>query len=458
MPSPDVSNYIDLTVNDIQPSDIYDAAILYAQTALPEWTPTAGSIEDTILQATADMTARLNAAINRLPAGNIEGLIRLFGIERDSGTAPTATVNIVFIDASSRSIPAGTRFGYLDSTGAEPFFYVFETTETITTSSSSASAGIEGVNLFKYPSLASGTQLQLLSAVSSIQSVTLTSNLAVGSDPETQTEFVSRAVAKFAALSEALATADQFSSYALTNYPSVYRAKAFSRLKIQDTITSLTYSGASVTAEIASGHGVTAGDYVRVLESSDSTYEGYFQVGSVDATHIYWSQTASHASAAASAIVTSHTLQEPSTNGYAALYISDLDGASVSAATMTEIEETITNKSIAGLTVRVDNAKLANIGVAVSYKLRSGNLASTVSGAVKAAVESYISANNWEWGQTIYRNEIIALVDRVTGVERVVGVTLTDVDGEGSVNGGTGDFAFTYVGVLPVATATVTVA
>jgi hypothetical protein len=125
---------------------------------------------------------------------------------------------------------------------------------------------------------------------------------------------------------------------------------------------------------------------------------------------------------------------------------------------LTDIEETITNKSIGGLTLRVDNAKLANIAVAVSYTLRAGNLASTVSLAVKAAVESYISANNWEWGQTIYRNEVIALVDRVAGVERVVSVNITDVDGEGSVNGTTGDFAFTYVGVLPVATATVTVA
>ena len=465
MPSPDISNYIDLTVYDLQPSDIYDAAVEYAQTALPEWTPTAGSIEDAILQATSSITAYLAGAINRLPAGNVEGLLRLFGVERNSGTAPTATANIVFIDASNRSIPAGTRFGYLDNTEAEPVLYVFETTSDITTSAASISTTIEGLNLVEYPSISSGTQLQLLSAVSSIQSVTLTTNLSVGGNPETQTEFINRGVAKFASLSESLATESQFAAYALTTYSSVYRAKAFSRLSIQTPITSLTSSGASVTATVASGHEVVANDFVRVLNASDSTYNGYFKVQSVDATHVYWSQSVTHASASASgAILTSHALQDPDvngdytrTNGYATLYVSDLDGASVSASTLAEIEEAITDKAIGGLILRVDNAKVANFDIAASYTLQPGNLANTISTSVAAAIESYINPNNWPWSQDIYLNELIALVDRVPGVERVVSVTITDIDNSGEVNLDTGNFKFDYVGVLPLATATVTV-
>lgn len=456
MPSPDVSNYIDLTLYDQQPSEIYDAALEYAQTSLPEWTPIAGSVEDAILQAASSMTAYLGAAINRLPAGNIEGLLRLFGVERNSGTAPTATVNIVFIDASPRSLPAGTRFGYLDTSGTESVLYIFETIDDLTTSSASVATDIRGISLSEYPAISNGTSLQLLSAVSSIQSVTLTSNLSVGADPETQLQFVNRAIAKFASLSESLATSNQFASYALTNYPSVYRAKAFSRLSIQEPVTSLTYSGASVTAEVASGHNIAAGDFVRIVDAVDSSFNGYFSVDSTDATHIYWSQSATHASTGASATITAHSLQTPNTNGYVAIYVSDLNGASVSASTLADIETTIAEKAIAGLTIRADNAKIADVDIAVSVTIKAGNLASTVSTAVENAVEDYISPDKWTWEQTIYVNEIIGLVDRIAGVDRVVSVTITDTDNSGT-DDGNGNLVFDYFGVLPRAATTVTV-
>lgn len=457
MASPDISKYIDLTTYDLQPSDIYDAAIEYAQNALPEWSPTAGSIEDAVLQAASSMTAYLVAAINRLPAGNIEGLLRLFGVERNSGTAPTASVNIQFIDASTRTIPSGTRFGYLDTSESEPVLYVFETTQTLTTSASNASATIEGISLSQYPAIASGTELQLLSAVSSIQSVTLTTNLSVGANPESQTEFVNRAIAKFAALSESLATTSQFANFALTNFSAVYRATAVSRLKIERDLTAITRSSNSVTATTASGHSIVANDFVRVLGATDTSFDGYFKVDSVDATHIYWSQTGSNASAAASAIMLSHVLQQENINGYAAVYVSDLDGASLSATVLAEIENDITDKAIGGLVVRVDNAKVANIGITANVTLTSGNLASTVSTDVKSAIETYLNPNTWGWGETIYVNELIALVDRVVGVDRVVSISLTDTDNAGSIDGD-GNFTFDRLGVLPLGTATVGIA
>ena len=39
MPSPDFSEYIDLTINDLQPEDVYNGAVEYARTALPEFDP-----------------------------------------------------------------------------------------------------------------------------------------------------------------------------------------------------------------------------------------------------------------------------------------------------------------------------------------------------------------------------------------------------------------------------------
>ena len=456
MASPDISKYIDLTVYDLQPSDIYDAAIEHAQTSLPEWSPIAGSVEDAILQAGSLMTSYMVAAINRLPAGNIEGLLRLFGVERNSGTAPTATATVTLIDASSRTIAAGTRFGYVENTGDESILYIFESTEDVVSSSTTASIPIQGTSLVQYPSLSAGTELQLLSAVSAIQTIALSTNLSVGANPETQLEFVNRGIAKFASLSESLATATQFAQYALTNYSSVYRAKAYSRLKIQTPVLAITRSSNTVSASVTAGHGIATNEYVRILGATDSTFDGYFQVSSSTATQIYWSQTGSNASSAVSATMLSHSLQDDETNGFASVYVSDLDGASLTASTLASIEEDITDKAIGGLVVRVDNAIVANIGVATTVTIATGNLASNVSDAVETAIETYLSPNTWNWSQTIYVNELIALIDRVSGVDRVVSVTLTDTDGTGSIDG-SGNLTFTHVGVLPLASATVTV-
>jgi hypothetical protein len=44
MASPNFSEYINLTINDKQITDIYDDAVEYAQIALPEFTPRVGTI------------------------------------------------------------------------------------------------------------------------------------------------------------------------------------------------------------------------------------------------------------------------------------------------------------------------------------------------------------------------------------------------------------------------------
>jgi hypothetical protein len=77
MPSPDIRNYVDLTVYDLQPTDIYDASVEYAATSLPEWRPVPGSVEDALLQAASFMTGELVGAINRLPSGVVEALLKL---------------------------------------------------------------------------------------------------------------------------------------------------------------------------------------------------------------------------------------------------------------------------------------------------------------------------------------------------------------------------------------------
>jgi hypothetical protein len=299
MPSPDVSNYVDLTVFDLQPAEIYDLAIDYAQTALPEWTPVTGSIEDALLQASSNMTGQLLGAINRLPAGAIEGLLSLFGITRNSGTAANGTVVITFIDDTGYTLAAGTRFGYLDTSGADSILYIFETSETVSVNvgQTQISVPIQGISLSRYPSLPENTSLQLLSAVSYVDSAVLNADLDPGGSAETDAEYLNRGATVFGYLSETLILPSQFERYVLSTYPEVYRAKGFSRLKIERTTSALVRSTNVVTATIGSGHGIIAGDVVRISGATSSTFNGYFIVSSVGATTVLWSQTATDATA-----------------------------------------------------------------------------------------------------------------------------------------------------------------
>lgn len=461
MPSPDVSNYVDLTVFDLQPADIYDSAVEYAQVALPEWTPVPGSVEDALLQAAADMTGQLVGAINRLPAGAVEGLLALFGVTRNSGTQPTGTATVTFVDDTGYTIAAGTRFGYLDTSGNDPILYIFQTTETSSVASgqTTLSVGIEGIALQTYPSLASGTELQLLTAVSYIDSIVLNADLEPGGNAETDAEYLNRGATVFGSLSEALVLPSQFERYILANYPAAYRVKSHSRVKAYTTPSAISRSSNLVTATVSSGHGIVAGDPIRIygstISGSSATFDGIFTVASVTSTTVRWDQTGSNVSAATTGILISQKLQQQAQNGYFTVYVSGIGGASLAATSLNTIDTDITNRAIAGLDIVVDNAVVANITVSVEVTIKPGYTASQVTSFVQTAIDNYLNPDYWDWSSIIYYNEMISLVDRVEGVDRVVSLSLSGPANWTTASGT--DLAFDYFGVLPSNTTTVTV-
>lgn len=233
MASPDFSQYVDLTIFDKQPYDIYVDAVNYARDALPEWSPIVGSIEDAMLQASSLMTAELGAAINRVPNGIVEALLQLFGVTRNSGTFPTGIIQITAIDDNGYTIPAGTRFGYLDTSDVNnSVLFTFDTTEEveIPQGSLSVSANIRGSVAIEYPTLLSGMNLQLLTLLSFVDSAVLTQDIEIGGNPETEADYFARGAAKLTSYSSALVLPQQFEQYILTAYPNVFRCKAYSRV------------------------------------------------------------------------------------------------------------------------------------------------------------------------------------------------------------------------------------
>ena len=78
----DFSEYIDLTIFDEQPGDIYLRSIELAQLTIPDFSLRPGTPEDAIFQAMAYISSLNIQAINRIPNRLMAGIMNILGYRR----------------------------------------------------------------------------------------------------------------------------------------------------------------------------------------------------------------------------------------------------------------------------------------------------------------------------------------------------------------------------------------
>lgn len=78
--------------------------------------------------------------------------------------------------------------------------------------------------------------------------------------------------------------------------------------------------------------------------------------------------------------------------------------------------------------MRVADPTITSVAVNATVRALPGYDAGDVRAGVIAALNDYLSPSTWEWRATVYRNELIALMDRVVGVDRVVALTVPSTD------------------------------
>lgn len=92
--------------------------------------------------------------------------------------------------------------------------------------------------------------------------------------------------------------------------------------------------------------------------------------------------------------------------------------------------------------VTVADPAFVAVEVSATIRARRGFSPSEVSTACDQAVRAYVSTDTWDWGTRLRRNEIVALLDGVAGVDWVSGVTLRIVSQHvGSTNRSGSPFA-----------------
>lgn len=280
MTSPDFSQYIDLTDYDVQPQQLYQLAVEYARTALPEFNPRPGTLEDAILQAGALIGASTMGAVNRLPDELMEGILRVMGIERTEATSSTVEVEFeLFTEGDTVLENTVYSFDYFNGVETISYPFVLNVPKTAGVGETTVTATLESLILGQIPSFSVGTQLIPQSPSSVVISVTTTSEVEQGRNSETETEFLNRAVTYLQSLSATLNTATQVENYILRTYADVKRVKAYDLVKATEhrisygaTVSSASGNGTTVTYTVDDTTGISVGSTVTISGVSPSAY------------------------------------------------------------------------------------------------------------------------------------------------------------------------------------------
>ena len=475
MTSPDFSEYVDLTINDVQPPAIYAGAVNYARTVLPEFQPRQGTVEDALLQAMSFVAGQVTGAINRLPNGLMEGLLRLFGFEREESSFATGSVVFTAIDSSGVIIPAGTRVSFTEISDTESIQHVFATDDQVVISAGntvSAAVPITAVLPGPKPSIINNDAMTLLTASNRLLSAAFSGALSQGEESETDAEYFARGATFLASLSQGLTTGEQITNYVLTSYSSVTRAKTFdlSKISVADGVQLYeSGSGASVGASLSvdPATGISpvpqVGDIIRIYGVSDSKFNGLFPVVALGTNVIFIPNTSIGASVGES-LTDSYVIEvlqplEQSVDypGYAVTVVSNAAGQAVNESEVSTIKTNVSAKTIAGLIYQVTNAPILAVTVSVTIKVLSDYDQLAVRDAVDIAISDYISPDYWDWSTRIRRNSVLSRASQVEGVDYVDDVVITLAAGEilASKDNITGDIVFNISGVLPSSTVTV---
>lgn len=216
METPDASEYIDLSLDDRDPQDVYEAAIAQMQIDLPEWTPREGNIEVMLLEALALEVGELVYAINRVPNNVLQGLLALLGVTKDQGVPATTSLVFNLSTTAATTIPAGTTAILELPNNLDPV--TFTTDNEVTSVEGSTTVTVTATSI-EYTDdangMPSGTYVIAVDSLMYVDSVQLASDVTGGRGPEDDSVYFQRGVQTLGRLTQTLVVPENFEQAAL---------------------------------------------------------------------------------------------------------------------------------------------------------------------------------------------------------------------------------------------------
>lgn len=460
MASPNFLNYVNLTVNDKEITDVYDEAIEYAQTAMPEFTPRVGTVENALLEAVSHTTGSLIATINRLPDGLMEGLLNLMGFSRIEATAGTGTVEIELSVNTGATIVAGTVFSYDVYDGAGVLTqYLYETINDITIASGDTTGSVSVIasDPSLYPDTPTPSNLTVVSSTPFILSATLTSLASLGTDTETDSEYFNRAVTYLGSLSSSITTASQLTNYISTNYPTVSRYKVYdlTQAKENDIVNAVLTSNV-VTLTTRYAHGFSVGNVVDVADMATAAYNGTYTITAVPTTTTFrYAKTNTNIATAATTVGSvvlgdGMLFSTANVGGAVTISLCDSVGDPVSTAQKLSIKNDIESRVVAGLNVYLHDMNTFDVTVSATIVVEANYSTSDVGSAVSAAIESYLSISGWDFSQSINHLYLTTIASKIVGVKYVDSMTVSVVGSPSFASNNVDDVTILEKGAIPI--------
>lgn len=459
--STDSPELVPITLVDLTEQDLVDIALTDAAVKLPEWEPREGNTEVVLLEAQALITAELVYALNLLPDSVLEAVIGLYGLERDLGAPPAASFQFATSAATETVVPAGTRVRITYNTD-DALDFLTNTDLLIPAGGTATVTATAEENTDELNGSPTGITVELVDAILAVDTVTLTGNITGGRLLEESPAYRQRGANLFARLTSSLVLPSHFTAAAL-EFAGVARATTVDKYNptavlptpgpvtatpstTGGTLAAGTYSyrvsatnadgetlaSAAVTAATTGTTGSVALSWPAVTAPTGTDpvtgYKVYGRVGGAEgllATVTGTSYTDTGAAAVGAPPPTANTTGgDPGDHlGHVTVAVGATGGGAVAPDTVTDLLADLTSKAHAGLTVHAIAPTITAVDVTASVTILPGYVAATVIDAIEAALTDYLNPDTWAWSGTVYRNELIALIDRVAGVDRVVNIT-----------------------------------
>jgi len=446
----DFSEYVDLTVYDKQPGDMYLEAIEMARLTMPEFTLRAGTVEDAIFQAMSWIGWVNASAMNRIPDRLMSGILSMMGVTINLSSPAQMSITVTADSYEGATIPPGTVFGYTVAFEDEVLEYVFYTVEALEIpSDESPSPGDpfpsgqvleECFTSGVIPFVNTGTPLSILSPSTSILSAEAYSDFQNGVNDETSPEFLSRAVSYLSSLSSTLVKASQVDSFVSNGYSGlVGRVRTYdltdgdpdtgdiatNKTRAVTSVSRVTSPSDIATITVGADHQFQIGDMVTVSGLTNTSYNGTYELTAVGATTISYANTGAIQSSTSDS---GNAAKGIDAVGYIAVFVYG-NGNFLIQTQLDDIQSAVTNKALPGLIVSVNNAELLSLDVTASVVLDSNYDQEPLQQTVENSIIEYLSPNSYPISENEVRaNQIIALISSIPGVKYVSSLTLDPGD------------------------------
>ena len=466
MTSPDVSKYVDLTIYDEKASTSLQTILKTARGFVPGWLPDTGQIELALSEAIARRSVDVVKAINRLPGATVETLLELFGVTKGVGTQATATIKVT--SYGNFDLPAGSELLYVD-TGSN-VSYVFTTNSGVNLTPVKATGKLTLAGCTAGTTYPAGTQFTVVVG-STTYTYTADSDFSTDGSGDNSSVTVTATVFGKDHNDVTHGGVIPNGSAAFT-----FSGKGGGTVTAQTGDTNGFINGSDdnatvvVTAQdVGSAYNISVvGQYLTLLNDVTNFKEAEFTVTptggiNVESDSQYFERGIATLSGYTAASTTSSQIKNfiatektyanrvavydrrryrdrdttassySLHNGHVLVAVGSSVGSAatassevkVSSANLADLHTTLSSRVPASLSVDVMSAELADVDITATVVKKSGTTGATVKTAIETALKAYLDPNFWNWEDNIVRrNEIISLIDAVTGVDYVASLTM----------------------------------